>query len=461
MSITELRILPPFAIARLGSSPHPLDNFNLLAPPDGLGFRRIEPAETLYVDEQTGEIAKAEVPPDIRFREGDRIRPLAPFLEVFARTDEDTLEPLTLDLLQAHDLAPGDVKWTVRVGNTKVHRRTGKAADRVYAEASFSDHRSHPLEGRCPNFLADKVLPLGDVRYIKPNDGFPEIRLRFTPAHGTVYGASTKRTELDSSGQEIAVDDPVITPERVIYDAKKGDWVGYSDQNPAITTNPGSIYAGYDKGNDHISWGYLDDECDGLVSVELAVRGKALRAIARIAAGPPFFAPDGLPIRTVMDELEQVLHGPQVDPSQVRVADAEDIVQRAFETVRLMNTTVMNGNTVQGRTAIASMMPSQDANDYGRLFEPIMATTIVDNLSVLALHQAVFTALRSGTTPWFVEALRQPEEIGDLTNKGRRKMPAMMRGADGRYLTLTRRQIDTIRQAAAKGRFEPDKDGNS
>ena len=43
--------------------------------------------------------------------------------------------------------------------------------------------------------------------------------------------------------------------------------------------------------------------------------------------------------------------------------------------------------------------------------------------------------------------LRQPEEVGDLTDKGRRKMPAMMRGADARYLTLTRRQIDKIKKS--------------
>jgi len=80
-----------------------------------------------------------------------------------------------------------------------------------------------------------------------------------------------------------------------------------------------------------------------------------------------------------------------------------------------------------------------------------MAPTIVDNLAVVALHQGIFAALRSGSCPWFVDVLRLPEEIGDLTDKGRRKMPAMMRGADGRYLALTRRQIDLIRKAAEKG----------
>src|SRR5262249_2321002 len=48
---------------------------------------------------------------------------------------------------------------------------------------------------------------------------------------------------------------------------------------------------------------------------------------------------------------------------------------------------------------------------------------------------------------------RKPEEIGDLSDAGRRKMPALMRGADARYLTLTRRQIDMISQVAAAAPF--------
>jgi hypothetical protein len=219
-------------------------------------------------------------------------------------------------------------------------------------------------------------------------------------------------------------------------------------------TNPGGIYAGYaDSKNNQFSWGYLDDECDGIIAVEAALGGRTLRAYARIGAGPPSFAPDGLPIRTVADELEQAMFGPVVAADEVSPAEIEEIVRRAFETVRLLNTSVMNGNPVNGRLAPASIMPSQDSNDYHRMFEAIMATTLVDNLSVVALHQTVLTALKSGTPAWFADVLRHPGEVGDLTDKGRRKMPAMMRGADARYLTLTRRQIDKIRKSVARGLF--------
>jgi hypothetical protein len=446
--ITELRILPPLAIARLGASPNPLANYHLELPDDPIGYRRIEPAETLIVGEETGAILRVETPERIVFRDGDDIRPVAPFFEVFARIDSGELEPLTDPILARYGLSPGDLTWIVRAGNLKVFRRTGKPADRVYADGSFSDHKSHPLEGKCDNFLPGKVLPLGSVRYIRPTPEYPEIRLRFTPAKGIVYGSATKRRTLSTAGNVVEEKDPVISEDRVIYDTDKGNWRGYFDPGLPTDTNPAQIYAGFtdDKGNQQ-SWGYLDDECDGIVKVELKSGSETISAFARFGAGPPAFAPDGLPIRTVADELEQALFGPEVKPEEATVENAEDILRRALETVRLLNTTVMNGNTVNGRTNVASMMPRQDSNDTSRHFAPIMAPTIVDNLAIVALHKAILTTLRSGTRPWFVDVLRRPEEVGDLTDQGRRKMPAMMRGADGRYMALTRRQIDMIRKA--------------
>ena len=72
----------PLAIARLGSSPEPLENYDLVVE-DPLGYRTIRPCETLRVDPATGEL-EAYTPDTIRFRDGDKIRPVAPFLEVFA-----------------------------------------------------------------------------------------------------------------------------------------------------------------------------------------------------------------------------------------------------------------------------------------------------------------------------------------------------------------------------------------
>jgi hypothetical protein len=296
--------------------------------------------------------------------------------------------------------------------------------------------------------VAGKVLPLGTVRFIKPTPQFPALRMRFTPAAGKVYGASHTRRISRTAEQA----DPVIA--EILYD-KAGPWLGYRESTdkrimPRLT-NPASIYAGWDDGDDHVSWGYIDDECDGIVGVELELPGGSppLTAFARIGAGPPAFAPDSLPVRTVAQDLEQALLGPTVAPGDVTIEAAQDIVRQALDTVRLMNTAVMNGNAVDGRVNVASTMVRQDTNDTGRRFEPIMAPAIVDQLAITSLHERVFAALASGGAPWFAEVLRQPEEVGDLSDKGRRKMPALMRGADGRYLALTRRQIDLITKAAA------------
>lgn len=454
MSIHEIRILPPLAVARLGSAPEPLANYDVVVDPlDPLGYRRIVPAPTLVVDRASGAITVAATAAvvattaEVRFKDGEgRIHPVAPFLEVWARTSEHHLEPLTRKLLADEGLAPADVSWSVHVGNIKAFRRTGDPHDRIEAKAGpITRHGVHPLLGQCGNFKPGKTLPLGSVQYLKPTDDFPEIRLRFTPAEGKVYGPDP--------------DDPNTVDD--VYDAAKGKWKGYFDAggDPDLTT-PAGIYAGKeDKEGNQVSLGYLDDECDGIVEVRLTVGGRELTAFARIGAGPPAFAPDSFPVRTVADELEQALLGPRVAAHDVPSAEAEEIVRRAAETVRLMNTAVMNGNVVNGQINVASTMVGQDTGDFGRRFEPIMAPSLVDNLTVLALHQSVFTALRSGTAPWFPTLLRRHDEIGDLSSVGRRKMPAMMRGADGRYMALTRRQVDTVRRTATRNQFEVDPHG--
>jgi hypothetical protein len=457
MPIIELRVLPPFAIARLGASPTPLAAYSLELPEDKpLNFRVVRATETLEVDSESGAILRASTPPRIRFRDGKQIRPVAPFLEVWARTSEETLEPLTLSLLRSEGLDPDGVSWSVEVANIKAFRRTGDPKDRIVAKIKkINDHAAHPLLGTCGNFFEGKTLPFGSVRYIRPTEEFPEIRLRFTPAAGLVYGANKQRHTSDKDVEN----DPVFenASERIIYDPDRGKWHGYEEPQSGPTfTNPGQIFAGYGTSNNiQVSWGYLDDACDGTLKVELARKGHPpLTAHAHISSGPPTFVPDALPIRTAEDELVQIVLGPNIaDDEEVPIDEALEIVRRALDTVRQLNTAVMNGNPTNGRLNVASTMVRQDTGDFGREFAPIMAASLVDNLAVRALHERVFAAVSSGSAPWFAEVLRRPEEIGDLSDRGRRKMPAMMRGADGRMLTLTRRQIHQVVHAATRALF--------
>jgi hypothetical protein len=443
--IVELRILPPFAIARLGSSPDPMDNYQLVIT-DPIGTRQITAAETLIVNRETGAINVKTPPFEVHFRDSsERIHPIAPFFEVWVRfKGEDNLVPLTTTILADIGVAPDAVKWKVQVANIKAYRRTGDLKDRIEAQIdAFSDHTSHELRGHCENFFDGKYIPLGSVQYIRPSDNYPEIRLRFTPAAGKVYGPPPDPGEKD----------PNIAD--AVYDPAKGKWKGYEDPIDAKTnpigvrkaTNPAQIYAGKSTADgNQISYGYLDDECDGIVEVELEISGVKFNAFARVAAGPPTFAPDSMPVRTVADELEQALLGPDLDDAvtQEEVNEVLDIVRRALETVRLMNTAQMNRPSKQRGVGMARM----DYLDVNRALEPIVDPAVADSLAIRSRHERVLLALESGSLAWFARVLRDYDEVGDLSDDARRKMPALMRSADGRHLALTRRQVNKVRAAA-------------
>lgn len=262
----------------------------------------------------------------------------------------------------------------------------------------------------------------------------------------------------------VAYSDVHIPEERIVYDSEKGLWNGkYKDDQPTLNTLSQGLYAAYGKApyfnyydDPQPARGYLDDACDGIVTLELLDDKNKIkfRAKARFCSAPPIFAPDSEFVRTVQDDVMQVLLGPQVDPQQVPIEDALDIVRRAYETVRFMNVEVLNGDTIKGRPNHADTMPADDSSDYNRPYAPVMAPHSIDTLAIVGLHQQLYTAMSSGAAPWFYDALRQPHETADLTDKGRRKMPALMSGADTNYLALTHRQIDTIKHAGQNNLFD-------
>jgi hypothetical protein len=454
LTIKQLRILPPFAIGRLGSAREPMDNYSFdpdTDPDDPLGYRRLKPQPTLIVN-KGGEIGSERTPATLEFKRGGKIRPVAPFLEVFAVTEKDQLVPLTTSLLKKHGLTVDDISWRVRVANRKVVRRTQNEDDLVHAEIEVSDHRSHTLDGRCKNFVDKASVNFGSVRFIRPNVRFPEIRLRFTPAAGLIYGPERSK----SPSKHLYPDYYHVPKPQRIY-KHDGGWYGFHDAEnetvpPALfAIEPPAPSWLYD--NKAISRGYLDDACDGFVEVHLKLKNRPpLTATARICAAPPAMAPDSLFVRTLADDLEQVIYGPEISPHEkpeVTRARAQDIVRRAYETVRFMNVAVMNGNDFKGRPSLTlDSMPQEEAADTERAIRPVMSPGTVDTHAIMTLHQHAYAALRAGAAPWFLRLLRRPDEAADFTDRGRRKMPALMCGADNNYLALTWRQIDTIKKAA-------------
>jgi len=309
------------------------------------------------------------------------------------------------------------------------------------------------------NFIEEASVDFGSVRFIRPNDHFPEIRFRFTPAAGLIYGSL-------QTGKDLAQKMRILAIIRFLRLA------GFTNTGP-ITSSAGMASAMqmperdsaafacfaieppapswlYD--NRAISRGYLDDACDGFVEVYLKLHDRTLAATARICSAPPAMAPDSLFVRTLVDDLEQVIYGPEVpphEPAEVTRARAQDIVRRAYETVRFMNVAVMNGNDFKGRPALTlDSMPQEEAADTERTIRPVMRQARWNTLAIMALHQQAYAALRSGARRGSCAFLRKPDEVADFTDHGRRKMPALMCGADNNYLALTWRQIDTIRKAA-------------
>jgi hypothetical protein len=438
VAIKNLRILPPLAVARLGSSPDPMENFDLESP-DAASPRQIVPARSLYIDEM-GHVTERQNQAVVSFRDKDGlIRPIAPFFEVWIQQgDSDEWIPLTKNLLAACGLGPEALQWSLHVANNKIHRRTNDPNDRIDGIVSpFGDHSRHAVLGRCKNFLDGESIPLGSIQYARPSDAHPEIRARFIPAHGKVYGAKTEQP------------DPNIT--KPVYDPTKGNWTRYQESGSPNNdfagrslTNPNQIFAGYDIDTTHVSYGYVDDECDGIVDVRLNIGGQTLTSFARVAAGPPTFAPDSKPVRTVADELEQALLGPDAPASDEEVLAVKDLVRRALETVRLMHTGQLN----KGGKTRGVGMARMDILDVARKSEPIFDPTVADPLAIRARHERVLLALESGSLAWFARVLRDYDKVGDLSDEGRRKMPAMMRNADGRHLALTRRQVAKVRRVA-------------
>ncbi|MER9107512.1 hypothetical protein NKH95_26755 [Mesorhizobium sp. M0848] len=464
--LRQIRILPPMAIARFGSSSTPMDNYALELPRDAAGaetsdYRVVVPAETLSVDEATGEIAAAATPASVFFRDGQgRIKPVSPFLEVWAEFEgSDDLVPLTLQDLADLGGSPASISWRVRAANRKVSRRTGIDGDKVEADSgNFSDHTRHTLVGHSANFKPGKTIALGDVRFIKPTTAFPEIRLRFTPGKGLVFGPRAGDPLINDDVYFGATSEDPEPPQ-------SGRWDRYYMNEPGspVSTAPADIFQGSTigvRGTSKLSHGYFDDSCDGIAEVTLTLGGQTFSGYARFASAVPDFAPDTLPVRSIADEIEQMAFGPSVAaPADAAgqatlLADVQDILRRGLDTMRQINTVVHNGDSpVADNPLFGNNMPGQEADTYNRLLEPIFkpAQQASYSFALRAHKRVVDRALRSpdhaGAFPNGMAFVRLPEEAADLTDAGRRKMPAMMRGNEGLELVLTRRMIAKLAHA--------------
>lgn len=496
--IHAIRIIPPMAIARFGSSPQPLENYKLDPAPfeknfedDDGDYRKIIPSHTLEVDTKTGAISDIYTPgkngrPEFSFRDSRRrIKPVCPFFEVWFQPKAGApFEPLTLEHLASHGLGPQDVSWSVEAANLKAFRRTGDKRDKVHGElCGFSDHEPHPLMGGCPNFKPGKHLPFGSFRYIKPvidekdtEHRFEksQIRARFTPGEGLVFGPGsvhdTARTDgdvyhgftseprdptspgrwdryfvLDDCQYEAAGAD-APPPRTAPYDIFQGEWIGLDTQLLGQTVF----------GNTKLSHGYFDDTCDGIVTVSIAFKDRELApAYARFASSVPDFAPDSLPTRSIADDIEQMALGVKPDglTDKELAEDVVDIVRRALDTMQQMNTRAMNGDQEGWDYTPNTRNMAWKHQGRGRKFKEIFGKDGAEYEDVYDRHKGLVSEVVGDggqAGPLFVARTRKPDEVGDLREGKRRNMPAMMRGSESLEVALTWRMYNKLKRSASK-----------
>ncbi|HMH53609.1 MAG TPA: hypothetical protein VK548_25475 [Candidatus Acidoferrum sp.] len=363
--IQSIFVDPPIAVARLGSSPAPQDAYDWQQSenPRTEGETVVAPAWSLNVlpDGRVEPI----MPEEIRFRDGEQIRPVCPFFEVWAMVSERPADPpaaweeapLTIDLLQANGVTERALGLRIDARNRKAARRAdnGRLAFGTFPAVSIPGdrHTPVPLRGVSPSPPAvpasrrmippGRSIPLGSVQVLRPaaqpaaptawSDAIrlDVIRFRFTPARGEFYGPpAAART----------------TPPAVqagTHDFLRGNagWLGSprdARRAPLRVVTPDDTI----DERQGSSLGVVDDTCDARIEVVLSLAGRPpLAAHATVFVAPPDFAPDRRPFLSVADELgdragDAVKRNAELKPVE-REAWVEDLFERIFETAALFN----------------------------------------------------------------------------------------------------------------------------
>lgn len=451
--IHDIWLLPPLAIARLGGSSCPLNSFEWASDnmtPNGSGKTTIVPALSFHLDEDGA--LESFLPSQIQFRDNEGLRPVAPFFELHGRWDSDsglTEGPLTSEILASCGISLADLVWVIRVSNLKPFNLTRDPQTRIDAIARTSGNlfTRQVLMGQCPAQSSNPLvpigtsIPLGKVQLAKPNDTRPELRLRFTPAKGFLYGP----TDLRQRAPEWPIS------ESNLYLNKTSSWCSWL---PTLV-DPGAMPGGqYAHDSNWISLGLVDDVCDGTISCQIESLG--LTAQARIVTGPPKYAPDRRPFISLADDLkdrvdrENVYSSGYYDDDALVTLEVADLMQRINETTGLINVDVFNNrvNTVENmELAFSSGVPLRPL--ALQAFRPPLTSTVEPfALTEIAREQhrrfasiEVFRNFVSERPDVLRSWIREPVGNDGFYTKS---MPAVMRGSDGRPLHLTRRQYQLL-----------------
>jgi hypothetical protein len=361
--ISGLFIAPPISIARLGASPTPMESFGWVedAAQFGAGQTMIRPEPSIEVSSNGSQTVY--VPAQIRFRDGDLIRPVCPFLELWCYVTEGesnvpVLQPLTIDMLREHEATLANVTWEVIAVNRKAARRTGDencaySASLTVSASDFTPRRllaSSPNAGGTPLVHPENPIPLGVFQPARPvarrKDGMHIrygvdlriLRVRFTPATGQVYGPPSTMAAADPATERVYE----LTPSSNRFTNPAASWNFHDQQKSNETdTPPQPTYDGEaDLARKGRSFGVVDDTSEVLVTARLAWNGQCFESTARIFVGPPDFAPDRRPFYSLADEFADrdpaSFPEPADDPISAQ-GFVFDLFRRIYETAMLIN----------------------------------------------------------------------------------------------------------------------------
>ncbi|QCB47666.1 hypothetical protein [Hydrogenophaga sp. PAMC20947] len=363
ISIQGLFITPAFAVARLGGSTTPMHAYDWVDTqnPRFDGETDIAPSWTLAV-QPDGSVAPFP-PQAIAFRDGDLIRPVAPFFEIWARLGEAgsdagtwTEAPLTNELLASDGLSINSLRLSVTARNRKAARRSG---DESHAFGNWqplviagNDSTVKTIEGTSPPgtpvpmIPPGRPIPLGTVQMLRSTPQPPgrpwsavvrvdTIRFRYTPARGSFYGPPEAASAQPALGRPA----PAVPAANAYLNPQAG-WRGAQTGNLVV---PGDTYDAVDQNAPRgASLGVVDDTCEVHFDVSLNVSaGLSLAARAVAFVAPPDFAPNHRPFLSIADELNDrdgAAAKRNVDLTGAALsAWVEDLFERIYETVSLFN----------------------------------------------------------------------------------------------------------------------------
>ncbi|MED3542301.1 hypothetical protein ABEX53_19070 [Bacillus toyonensis] len=465
--IQNIWLYPPLAFARLGSSNIACDSY-LWGPndnhPRGTGMTTIKPTETLNVASD-GTISSS-IPDNVTFKDSEGFRPVCPFFELHGSwiTENGTVEtgPITTRILNMFNFQLEDLKWKVEVANLKAYHYTLQRGDIISCtmESKGTDTEKKllravsPANADQPLINENSPITLGSFQLTRPTEEFPEVRLRFTPAQGCVYGPTDLKKRITSEHLKEQSEWKYFNlPSEHLILNPNAHWCKFElhEQQDDLRVNPSFLLAYTEEENETGTYakslGLIDDVCDGVISCTLK---EDLTAHARIVSTPPDYAPDRRPFVSLADGLTNRVSSSMkeidnlVENMELTGLEIADLFERIYETMSLSNLDAQNDRANRTNQSIAQTFGQPAEEGLNKAFsfmnESILAFPLTESGRQ---HHRRFVSLEVledmfRENPNLIQDfIRNPISNNPYYD---RKMPALMRGSDGYPMHLTVRQ---------------------